>query len=185
MIKLAMALACCLATGSGTNTPPLSSDTALVYAQIVAAIRAEQAPRAAEKVYLADERLQFPYGGSGRHSGQLLSELVARRVVDGVYVRARRSEEYPCVDCTRVVLGAITQYHRMFYIDPKDLSKDVGPEGIPVNHWVDVTVARPCSTEGVRGGWCVHGEENSRRYYLSRQPDGTFRLEACTVTREV
>jgi hypothetical protein len=185
MINLAMALACCLATSPATITPALGSDTAVVYARVVGAIRAEQTGGVGEKIYLADERLLFPYGSTGRHSPQLLAELVSQGVVDGIYIRERRSEKYPCVDCTRVVLGAITEYHRTLYIDPKDLSKDAGPGGIPVKHWVDVTVARPCSPEGKRGGWCVHGEENSRRYYLSLQPDGTFRLEACTVTREV
>lgn len=185
MINFAVALACCLATNPGAKTPALSSDTALVYAQIIRTIRDEQASGTGEEIYLADERLQFPYGSAGRHSTQLLTELVARGVVDGVYVRMRRSETYPCVGCTRVVLGAITEYQRTLYIDPKDLSKDAGPEGIPVQHWVDVTVARPCSAEGLRGGWCVHGEENSRRYYLSRRADGTFRVEACAITREV
>ncbi|HEX7243121.1 MAG TPA: hypothetical protein VF263_22750 [Longimicrobiaceae bacterium] len=83
-----------------------------VYSQVVSAIRGEQAPGSAEKVYLADERYQFPRGGASRHPAELLRELASRGVVDGVYVREQRSESYPCAGCTRIVLGALTEYHR-------------------------------------------------------------------------
>ncbi len=195
MSPLAMALACCMATSPGANASAPGLDTVAVYAQIVAAIRPELPP-AAPRIYLADERFRFPRYTDHRHRPELLRELVSRGVVDSVYAYERRSPTYPCVDCTRIVLGPIVEYERVLHADPNDLSEEVDPsKGVPVKHWVDVNLARVCAPESLRArvctedpagaGPCRGGEEHSRRYYFTREPDGALRMIGCVVSRVI
>ena len=170
--------------------PPLPGlNTAAVYAQIVEAIRAEL-PRGAPKIYLADEQFRVSHE---KQSAGLLRELASRGVVDGVYAYERRTRTFPCVDCTRIMLGPIAEYERVLYVNPHDLSEEVEPaKGIPVKHWVNIQLARTCSPEGLRSGSCTEestgagpcrgGEQHSRRYFFTRQADGALRLAACAVT---
>lgn len=185
---LAMLLACCTAASPGPNAPAPGVDTVAVYAQVVAAIRAEQPPGIPE-VYLADERFD---GSRGKHSAGLLRELASRGIVDGVFAHERRTGAFPCVDCTRIMLGPVVEYERLLHAGPDDLSEEVEPSrGIPVKHWVNVQVARTCSPEGLRSGSCTEdvvgascrgGEFHSRRYYFTREADDRLRLVACAVT---
>jgi hypothetical protein len=192
---LAMALACCLAASPATNAPVPGVDTVAVYAQILDSIRAELKP-GAHKIYLAEERFQAPRYTGGPHRPELLQELVSRGIVDSLYLREQRRSGYPCGDCTRIVLSPIAEYERPLYIDPGDLSQEVEPsKGIPVQHWVDVNLARVCTPQSLRDGSCNEapagagpcraGEEHSRRYYFTREPDGALRIAACTVTRVI
>lgn len=185
---LAMALACCMAASPAQDASAPGPDTVAVYAQIIEAIRAELPP-GAPKVYLADERFD---GSHGKHSAGLLRELAWRGVVDGVFAHERRSDTFPCLDCTRIMLGPVAEYERVLYTDPDDLSREVDPSrGIPVKHWVNVQVARTCSPAGLRSGSCTEesvgaacrgGEFHSRRYYFTREADDRLRLVACAVT---
>jgi hypothetical protein len=190
-----MALACCLTASSGTTAPAQGVDTVAVYAQIVGAIRAELRP-GAHKIYLAEERFRPPRYAGGPHPEALLRELVSRGVVEGVYEYERRSESYPCTDCTRIVLGPVVEYERALYVDPGDLSREVEPSrGIPVKHSVDVNLARLCRPESERNGSCTAEpagagacrgrEEHSRRYFFTREPDGALRIVGCAVTRVI
>jgi hypothetical protein len=190
-----MLLACCAPASPGTGAPAPGADTVAVYAQVVAAIRAELRP-GTHKVYLADERFRFPRYTESRHRPELLQELVSRGIVDSVYVYEQRRSGYPCGDCTRIVLGPIVEYERTFYADPSELSEEVEPSrGIPVKHWVDVNLARVCTPESLRTrtcteepaemGPCRGGEEHSRRYYFTREPDGGLRMIGCTVSRVI
>jgi hypothetical protein len=200
---LAMALACCIAASTEANaSAPGGLDTIAVYARIAEAIRVEL-PSGAPKIYLADERFHV---SRGKHSAELLRELASRGVVNGVFAHERRTRTSPCLDCTRIMLGPITEYERVFFADPNDLSEEVEPSrGIPVKHWVDIQVVRTCSPEGLRSGSCTEesvppglcrgactagagagpcggGEQHSRRYYFTRALDGKLRLVACAVT---
>lgn len=202
MSLLAMLLACCTAASPRTDPPPQGVDTVAVYAQIVETIRAELPPGAPD-IYLADEQ----FGAShGKHSAGLLRELASRGVVDGVFAHERRTRTSPCLDCTRIMLGPVVEYERVFYADPNDLSEEVEPpKGIPVKHWVNIQLVRMCSPEGLRSGSCTEesvppglcrgsctegagagpcggGEQHSRRYYFTRALDGKLRLVACAVT---
>jgi len=185
-----MLLACCSAAASpGANAPAPGVDTVAVYAQVVAAIRAEL-PAGAPRVYLADERFDASHG---KHSAGLLREMLSRGVVDSVYAHERRSPTYPCLDCTRIVLSPVVEYERVLHADPSDFSQEVEPsKGIPVKHWVNVQLARTCSPESLRNGSCTEestgagpcrgGEFHSRRYYFTREADGRLRLVGCAVT---
>ena len=195
MSLLAMALACCLAASPGTNAPAPGVDTVAVYAQIVGAIRAELRP-GAHKIYLAEERFRPPRYTGDRHRPELLQELVSRGIVDSLYLHERRRSGYPCGDCTRIVLSPIVEYGRVLYADPSDFSEEVDPsKGIPVKHWVDVDLGRVCTPESLRTGSCNEdpagagpcraGEEHSRRYYFTREPDGALRMIGCAVTRVI
>lgn len=190
-----MALACCLAASPTTHAPAPGVDTVAVYAQIVGAIRAELRP-GSHKVYLAEERFQAPRYTGDRHRPELLRELVSRGIVDSLYLRERRRSGYPCGDCTRIVLGPIMEYEGVLYADPSDFSEEVAPsKGIPVKHWVDVDLARVCTPASLRDGSCSEhpvgagpcrgGEEHSRRYFFTREPDGGLRMIGCTVTRVI
>jgi hypothetical protein len=189
-----MALACCTAASSGTNTPAPGVDTVAVYAQIVESIRAELKP-GAHKIYLAEERFRPPRYTGGRHRPELLRELVSRGIVDSLYLYERRRSGYPCGDCTRIVLSPIVEYERVLYADPSDFSAEVEPsKGIPVKHWVDVNLGRVCTPESLRNGSCNEdpvgavckgGEEHSRRYYFTREPGGTLRMIGCAVARVI
>ena len=192
---LAMLLACCTAASPGTSAPAPGVDTVAVYAQVVAAIRAGEPRGITGRIFLADERFRFPRYTGERHSPGLLRELLSRGIVDGVYDYERRSPTDPCVDCTRIVLGPVTEHERTLHVDPNDLSDEVEPaKGIPVKHWVDVDLARTCRPESVRAGTCTAesvgaacrgGEEHSRRYYFTREPEGGLRLVACAVSRVI
>lgn len=192
---IAMALACCMAASPGANAFTPGLDTVAVYAQIVAAIR-DDLPPGAPKIYLADERFRFPRDTDHRHRPELLQELVSRGIVDSVYVYEQRRSGYPCGDCTRIVLGPIVEYERVLYADPNDLSEEVEPSrGIPVKHWVDVNLGRVCTPESLRNGSCDEGpagagpcrggEEHSRRYYFTREPDGALHMIGCAVSRVI
>lgn len=191
-----MALACCLAASSGTTAPAPSSETAAVYAQVVAAIRSDRPAGAPERIFLADARFAAPRYAGGPHPEAVLRELVSRGWVEGVYEYERRSESYPCTDCTRIVLGPVVEYERALYVDPSDLSQEVEPSrGIPVKHSVDVNLARVCRPESERNGSCTAEpagagacrgrEEHSRRYFFTREPDGALRIVGCAVTRVI
>lgn len=195
MNLLAMALACCTAASPGANAPAPGVDTAAVYAQIVGAIRAELKP-GAHKIYLAEERFQPPRYTGGRHRPELLRELVSRGIVDSLYLREQRRSGYPCGDCTRIVLSPIAEFERVLYADPSDFSEEVEPSnGVPVKHWVDVNLARVCTPASLRNGSCNEdpagagpcrgGEEHSRRYYFTQEPNGALRMIGCTVTRVI
>lgn len=191
-----MALACCTAVSPPTKSPAPSVDTAAVYAQVVAAIRADRPAGAPERIFLADTRFAAPRYAGGLHPEALLREMVSRGVVEGVYEYERRSESYPCTDCTRIVLGPVVEYERALHVDPSDLSREVEPSrGIPVRHSVDVNLARICRPESERDGSCTAEpagagacrgrEEHSRRYFFTREPDGAFRVVGCAVTRVI
>ena len=192
----ALMLACCTAASPGTNAPAPGVDTVAMYSQIVAAIRADRPAGAPERIFLADARFAPPRYADGPHPEALLRELVSRGVVEGIYEYERRSESYPCTDCTRIVLGPVVEYERALYVDPGDLSREVEPSrGIPVKHSVDVNLARLCRPESERNGSCTAEpagagacrgwEEQSRRYYFTREPDGALRVVGCTVTRVI
>lgn len=188
MILVAVALACCGFGGARADTSVAPSDTVAVYAQIVATVRAEQAHGAVERVFLAEQRpadpgaFRHPHGVGGNHSKQLLREMVSRRLVDGVFTYGRRDGK-PCPGCRWIVLGPLSEFERTYYIDPKDLSREVGPEGVPVRYFVNAMVIWPwCIPESAREGACTETDYESRRFYFSRRPDGTLHLEAWAGT---
>ena len=189
-----MALAGCMPASPGPSAPAPSSETAAVYAQVVAAIRAERPAGAPERIFLADVRFAPPRYVGDPHPEALLRELVARGVVEGVYEYERRSESYPCTDCTRIVLGPVVEHERALYVDPSYRFQEVEPSrGIPVKHSVDVNLARVCTPESERNGSCTAEptgegacrgrEEHSRRYFFTREPNGALRVVGCAVTR--
>jgi hypothetical protein len=191
-----MALAGCMPASPGPSAPPLSSEPAAVYAQVVAAIRAERPAGAPERIFLADVRFAPPRYAGSPHPEALLRELVARGVVEGVYEYERRSESYPCTDCTRIVFGPVVEHERALYVDPSYRFREVEPSrGIPVKHSVDVNLARVCTPESERNGSCTAEstgagacrgrEEHSRRYFFTREPNGALRVVGCTVTRVI
>jgi hypothetical protein len=187
MLLMTMALACCGLIAARADTQPPGFDTTAVYAQIVAAVRAEQAHGAAEKVFLAEDRpaggggYGHPHGVAGKHSKRLLREMVSRRLVDGVFTYGQRDRN-PCPACRWIVLGPLSEFERPLYIDPKDLSREVGLDGVPVRYFVNAMVVWSCTPESIREGWCTGTDYDSRRFFFSRQPNGTFHLEAWAVT---
>ncbi|MEW5931480.1 MAG: hypothetical protein AB1941_28770 [Gemmatimonadota bacterium] len=195
MSFIAMMLACCTAASPVTNTPAQRVDTVAVYAQIIGAIRAELKP-GAHKIYLAEERFQPPRYTGDPHRPELLRELVSRGIVDSLYLYEQRRPGYPCGDCTRIVLSSIAEFERVLYADPGDFSEEVEPsKGVPVKHWVDVNLARVCIPQSLRDGSCNEdpagagpcraGEEHSRRYFFTLEPDGALRIVGCAVTRVI
>lgn len=187
---LGMLLASCAPVSPGASAPAPGADTVAVYAQVVAAIRAEPASGSAGRIFLADERFDASHG---KHSAGVLRDLRSRGVVDSVYAHERRSPTYPCVDCTRIVLGPVVENERVLHADPGNFSEEVEPaKGIPVKHWVNVQLTRTCSAEGLRNGSCTEestgagpcrgGEFHSRRYFFTREADGRLRLVGCAVT---
>lgn len=189
MILITITLACCVAWTARADATRPDSETVAAYAQVVAAVRAEQTDSASKTIFLADTRIAdedegfgHPHGATGKHPEKFLRELVACRIVDGMYVREQRSESYPCSDCTRVVLGSLLELKEPILLNPKNPSVAPGPDGVPVRYSVDAIVAWPCSARSVREGWCSGGDQNSRRYFFSRQPDGALHLETYVVT---
>lgn len=188
MMLIAVALACCGVGEARADTSRVPIDTVAVYAQVVAAIRADRTHGAAERIFLAEQRPNdgggygHPHGVAGMHSRELLQEIVSRRLVDGLYTYGQRDRS-PCPACRWIVLGPLSEFERTYYIDPKDLSREAGPEGVPVRYFVNAIVIWPwCIPESVREGACTETDYESRRFYFSRQPNGSFHLEAWAGT---
>jgi len=187
MIFFAAVLACCGLGAPHVDAPAPVSDTIAVYAQIVSEVRAERKHGVAERVFLAEDRPDggdvygHPHGVAGKHSRGLLQEMVLRQLVDGIF-RYGKPDGNPCPACRWIVLGPLSEFERTYYIDPKDLSREIGSDGVPVRYFVNAIVAWSCTPASIREGWCTGTDQDSRRFYFSRQPNGTFRLEAWAVT---
>lgn len=91
MILIAVALACC---GIGTpraGTSPTLADTVAVYEQIVSEVRAERKHGVPERVLLVEGQPNsgggygHSHGVAGKHSRELLREMVSRGLVDSVF----------------------------------------------------------------------------------------------------